>query len=34
MRPDHRLFDNLIGAQQERFRDFEAKRLGGGQIDD
>jgi hypothetical protein len=29
-----RLFDNLVGAQQERFRDREAERLGGRQIDD
>src|SRR5215467_8240548 len=28
------LFDDLVGAQQERFWDRQAKRLGGRQIDD
>ena len=28
------LFDQRIGTQQERFRDFQAERLGRGQIDD
>src|SRR5262249_11449279 len=27
-------FDHLVGAQQERFRDRQTKRLGGGQVDD
>jgi hypothetical protein len=27
-------FDHRVGAQQERFRDCEAERLGGRQIDD
>src|SRR5262249_32884490 len=26
-------FDHLVGALQERLRDREAKRLGGGQVD-
>ena len=26
--------DHLVGAQQERFGNREAERLGGGQIDD
>src|SRR5262249_22578589 len=29
-----RSFDQLIGAQQERFRDRQPEPLGGGQIDD
>jgi len=28
------LFDHLVGAQQERLRDGQAERLGGGQVDD
>jgi hypothetical protein len=28
------LFDQLVGAQQERFRDFQAERPSGGQVDD
>ena len=28
-----RLFDNLIGAGEQRRRDFEAQRLGGSQVD-
>ena len=28
------LFDHLVGAQQESFRDFKTERLGGRQIDD
>jgi hypothetical protein len=28
------LFDHLVGAQQERFRDRETDRLGGLEIDD
>src|SRR5262245_9897113 len=27
-------FDHLVGTQQERFRDRQTKRLGGGQVDD
>jgi len=27
------LFDHLVGAHQERFRDFQAERLGGLQVD-
>ena len=27
-------FDHLVGAQQERFRDRQAERLGGREIDD
>ena len=28
------LFDHFVGAQQERFRDCQPERFGGGQIDD
>jgi hypothetical protein len=28
------LFDHLVGAQQERFRDRQPQRLGGGQVDE
>ena len=28
------LFDHLVGAQQERFGDSQAERLGGGEVDD
>jgi hypothetical protein len=28
------LFDDLVGAQQESFRDLQAQRFGGGQVDD
>src|SRR6516165_6744166 len=28
------LFDHLVGARQQRFRDCEADRLGGREIDD
>src|SRR6516162_6686559 len=27
-------FNHLVGAQQERLRDRQAERLGGGQVDD
>jgi hypothetical protein len=30
MRGCNALFDHLVGAQQERLRDLQAKRLGGG----
>src|ERR1019366_10554254 len=29
-----RLLDHLVGAGKQRFRDREAERLGGGQVDD
>src|SRR5262245_63931205 len=29
-----RSFDHLIGAREERGRDFKPKRLGGGEVDD
>ena len=29
-----RSFDHLVGAQQERLRDFEVEGLGGRKIDD
>jgi hypothetical protein len=32
--PFHSLLDHLVGAQQERLRDRESERLGGGQVDD
>jgi hypothetical protein len=28
------LFDHLVGAQQEQFRDRQAKHLCGGQVED
>ena len=29
-----RLFDDLVGAQQDRFRQLDANRLGGLEVDD
>jgi hypothetical protein len=29
-----RLFDHLVGPQQERLGDFQPERLGRGQVDD